>query len=113
MDGLKSKRKAYIYHCFDHYMFLLGYDLTPKNPMNAFSPAVEDSKLFIIMGDPCPFSIPMLTKSSNLILLDLSTPPGKFLNIRGSSSLQDSPLLPNNLVADYEDSPHCILSFQS
>lgn len=37
LEGLKSERKAYIYHCYNHYMCPIGYEITHKNPMDSYS----------------------------------------------------------------------------
>ncbi len=35
--GLKTTKKAYIYHCWNHYMCPVGFELTPIHPYDAYS----------------------------------------------------------------------------
>jgi hypothetical protein len=35
-EGLRSESKAFIYHCFNHYMVPIGYEITPPMPFEAY-----------------------------------------------------------------------------
>jgi len=36
-QGLRDETKAYIYHCYNHYMCPIGYETTPNWPYEAYS----------------------------------------------------------------------------
>jgi len=36
--GLKDSSKAYIYHCFNHYMCPLGFEINPTKPNQVYEP---------------------------------------------------------------------------
>lgn len=51
-SGLKSANKAYIYHCWNHYMCPVGYELTPTHPYDAYSTTNESlTEPWIIIGE--------------------------------------------------------------
>ena len=36
-EGLKSESRAYIYHCYNHYMCPIGYEETPTKPNQVYA----------------------------------------------------------------------------
>ena len=63
LEGLKSERKAYIYHCYNHYMCPIGYEITPKSPIDAYSIEFEEeSDTWILIADSSVVYSPMHIK---------------------------------------------------
>ncbi len=87
IDGLRSKEKAYIYHCWNHYMCPIGFELTPKNPFNAYCETidlVESSDFWVIIGEVSKCYPVFHTKRWEDIVTDLNCDYPEFFNIRKS-----------------------------
>lgn len=41
LEGLKSEKKGYIYHAYDHYFCPIGYEITPNKPLDAYKKLSE------------------------------------------------------------------------
>ena len=56
MNGLKSENNAYVYHCHDHYMCPMGFEITPSNPPDAYKKLedIDEENLehWIFVGEP-------------------------------------------------------------
>ena len=52
-EGLKSENKAYIYHCYNHYMCPVGFEQVPTMPQDAYRPNEEISEFkdWILIGE--------------------------------------------------------------
>lgn len=52
-SGLQGTEKTYIYHCWDHYMCPIGYEITPLRPMNAYKSLkdIGEFERWLIIGE--------------------------------------------------------------
>lgn len=83
-DGLRSERKAYIYHCYNHYMCPIGFEDTPVQPINAYSMMADISEVdtWIIIGEISKMHPCFHTKNWTEIVMDISCSFPEFFNIR-------------------------------
>ena len=54
VEGLQSHKKAYLYHCQNHYMCPIGFEHTPIQPHDAYAMNRKIGQLFetwIIIGE--------------------------------------------------------------
>ena len=86
MEGLQSTDRAYIYHCYNHYMCPIGFERTPVQPIDAYSMMAEINEFdtWIIIGEiskcyPC-----FHTKKWKDIVTDINCAFPQFFNIRKS-----------------------------
>jgi hypothetical protein len=84
MEGLKDEKRAYIYHCYNHYMCPVGFDNTPTKPFDAYKPNSEICEFtpWIIVGEiskcyPCFHTIKW-----DDIYTDIDCAFPRFMNIR-------------------------------
>ena len=49
--GLVSGKKAYIYHCYNHYMVPIGFEDMPTAPENVFKKNLEEHETQIIVAE--------------------------------------------------------------
>lgn len=85
-NGLRSDNTAYIYHCWDHYMCPIGFEETPKKPIDAYSlqKDIEEFDNWIMIGD-IDYSAPVFySKKWEMISQDISLGFPEFMNIRKS-----------------------------
>lgn len=83
IEGLKQERKAYIYHCLNHYMCPIGFELTPESPDEAY--VVKDNQQFntwIIIGEISKMHPVFHVKSWEDIFTDIDCVFPQFFNIR-------------------------------
>ena len=53
-DGLQNPNRAYIYHCFNHYMCPVGYEEMPLEKYNVFRKDLEhgkDTESYMVVAD--------------------------------------------------------------
>ena len=86
LDGLRSTNRAYIYHCYNHYMCPIGFEQTPARPIDAYSlnKDISEFDTWIIVGEiskcyPC-----FHTKKWEQIVTDINCAFPEFYNIRKS-----------------------------
>jgi len=86
IEGLRGEKKAYIYHCWNHYFCPIGFELTPKEPMDAYK-ALDgemETETWVIIGEVSKCYPAFHTKKWSDIVTDLNTGYPEFFNIRKS-----------------------------
>lgn len=80
IDGLRNEKKAYIYHCWNHYFCPLGFDITPKKPYDAYVDLSDEvlksqsqTETWIIIGEISKCYPAFHTKKWSEIVTDLNT----------------------------------------
>jgi len=110
LEGLRDENTAYIYHAHDHYFILIGYDLTPQRPVDAYKPFEEiDPALldhWLIIGEPAKFYPTMHIKRWKDIEMDLKLTNPQYFNIREPQK----GVMSNNIQNG--GSCHCIMKFR-
>eukprot|EP00826_Nyctotherus_ovalis_P048137 TRINITY_DN5636_c0_g4_i2.p2 TRINITY_DN5636_c0_g4~~TRINITY_DN5636_c0_g4_i2.p2 ORF type:complete len:150 (-),score=25.55 TRINITY_DN5636_c0_g4_i2:1003-1452(-) len=86
MRDIKDPKKAFIYHCYKHYLTPVGYEVVPKNSSNAFTRATkvsfEENEYWVLIGESSKAYPGLHVVKWNDIEKDL-TCDGKFVyNIR-------------------------------
>jgi uncharacterized FAD-dependent dehydrogenase len=89
IDGLRNEKKAYIYHCWNHYFCPIGFDITPKQPYDAYQDLSDETlktqqqtDTWIIIGEISKCYPSFHTKKWTDIVTDLNTQFPEFFNIR-------------------------------
>jgi len=82
--GLRDEKKAYIYHCHNHYFLIIGYESNPNLPIEAYLPKEEltDTEEWIVIGEISKRYAPFHVKKWSDIVLDLDQQHPKYFNIR-------------------------------
>ena len=85
--GLQNPNQAYIYHCYNHYMCPIGFEMTPMCPSDAYKTDIRRSELvpWIIIGEPSKTNSVFHTKKWDDIALDIDQQNPHFYNIRKSN----------------------------
>jgi len=50
-SGLAKPNRAYIYHCYNHYMCPVGFEETPLQKTQVFKKEVSESESWLIVAD--------------------------------------------------------------
>jgi hypothetical protein len=79
--GLQSERKAYIYHCYRHYMCPVGFEEVPVNKTEVFKKGAETETTFLV-ADNSRKSRTFHCLRWEEIMKDLTTQMPYFLNVR-------------------------------
>jgi len=87
-NGLQNEKKAYIYHCYNHYMCPIGFEATPTAPQDAYKKYSESDeyKHWIIVGEISKCYPVFHTKPWEMIFTDIDCAFPKFFNIRKSEA---------------------------
>ena len=85
-DGLQNDKKAYIYHCYNHYMCPIGFEATPTQQHDAYKPSEEISEFRhdIIIGEISRMYPTFHVKPWEAIYTDIDCAFPRFFNIRKS-----------------------------
>jgi DNA excision repair protein ERCC-5 len=72
-EGLRSEKKAYIYHCQGHYFLIFGYESHSTLPVQAYSNSeeIKDPDEWIVIGEISRLFSPFHIKKWSSIFLDL------------------------------------------
>ncbi|CAG9330712.1 unnamed protein product [Blepharisma stoltei] len=117
IEGLRSTNKTYIYHCYNHYMCPIGYELSPMIPSDAYKKLNQinpsDIRPFIIIGE-CSKTSPIFhAKKWDDIVLDIDQQNPHFYNIRkpelGVQSYQSETLVSGKKLGG---NMHCLIAFE-
>lgn len=89
LEGLRNERKAFIYHCWNHYFCPVGFELTPPDPLDAYIASEEDPinlgyDTWIIIGEVSKCYPVFHSKRWADIVTDISCGFPEFFNIRKS-----------------------------
>lgn len=118
VEGLKSNKKAYIYHCFNHYMCPIGFELAPLVPCDAYKPLkdIKESELqaFIIVGEASKAYPIFHIRKWDDIALDIDQQNPNYYNIRkpemGIQARTSEAFVSGNKLGK---NLHCIIEFES
>jgi hypothetical protein len=82
--GLRSESRAYIYHCYNHYMCPIGFEETPSKPYQAYAAKEEicETDDWIIIGEISKMYPCFHVRRWADIHLDISQAFPNFYNIR-------------------------------
>ena len=83
-EGLRSENTAFIYHCYNHYMCPIGFEMTPTKPIDAYQVTSEIAEFnhWVIVGEisSCYPSFHVLKWED--IVKDISCGYPEFFNVR-------------------------------
>lgn len=113
-QGLKSNNKSYIYHCYNHYLCILGFESTPSKPHEAYEKNLQilEKEEWIILGEVSKCYPGLLMKKWKDVVIDLNCQFPEYFNIRKSElgiqkksgkNFNEGKYLGGNL--------HCIIEF--
>lgn len=87
-EGLRSENRAYIYHCYNHYMCPIGFEMTPTKPIDAYSMMADicEFDTWIIIGEISKCYPSFHTKKWKDIVTDIECAFPEFFNIRKSDA---------------------------
>ena len=96
-DGLRADDRSYIYHCYNHYMCPVGFEMTPVKPFDSYSLMADISEFdtWIIIGEISKMHPSFHIKKWQDIVTDISCAFPEFYNIRKSElgiQLKESPV---------------------
>jgi hypothetical protein len=117
-SGLMSKNKAYIYHCFNHYMCPIGFEIAPLIPSDAYKPlaAINPNELqpFIIIGEASKAYPIFHVKKWDEIALDIDQQNPYYYNIRKSEKGVQARTAEAFVTGDkLGKNLHCLIEFES
>ena len=85
-EGLKDKRKAYIYHCFNHFMCPIGFEHAALVPPDAYKPlnSINPSELetFLIIAEASKAYPIFHIRKWDEVALDIDQQNPNYFNIR-------------------------------
>ena len=83
-EGLQNDKKAYIYHCWNHYMCPIGFEATPSFQHDAYKPNKEITEFrhWIIIGEISRMYPSFHVKPWEDIYTDIDCAFPSFYNIR-------------------------------
>lgn len=84
IEGLRCEKKAFIYHCWNHYFCPIGFELTPASPYSAYNEISTSSDTWIIIGEVSKCYPCFHVKRWDDIVQDISCAMPEFFNIRKS-----------------------------
>jgi hypothetical protein len=113
-EGLRNEKKAYIYHCHNHYFLIIGYESNPDLPIEAYRKSEEltSTEEWVIIGEISKKYAPFHVRKWSDVVLDLDQQypkyfsirhPEKGIMVRNVKDTTKSKKIGNNL--------HCIMEF--
>lgn len=118
IEGLKTTSKAFIYHCYNHYMCPIGYELASLVPSDAYKKLeqIKESDIvpYIIIGE-CSKTSPIFhIRKWDEIALDIDQQNPNFYNIRkpnlGIQTYQSETFVTGKKLGK---NLHCLIAFES
>lgn len=113
-DGLKGEEKAYIYHCWNHYMCPIGFEMTPTKPMDAYKKLEDITELekWLIIGEISKAYPVFHVKKWSQVVTDIDCQFPKFFNIRKSEvGVQEKTSKAFTEGSKLGGNLHCIIEF--
>jgi hypothetical protein len=113
-EGLRNEKKAYIYHCENHFCLLIGYESNPILPIEALRKAEEltSTEEWIIIGEYSKIWTPFHVKKWSDVVLDLDQQYPNYYSIRHP---ENGIMVRNEIEASEskktEINSHCIIEF--
>ena len=82
--GLQNPNKAYIYHCYNHYMCPVGFEETPDEKYNVYKRELQEKDLtnWLIVADQSPMYPTFICLKWEDIMQDLTMENPEFLDVR-------------------------------
>mmetsp|Transcript_48440 Transcript_48440/g.35649 ORF Transcript_48440/g.35649 Transcript_48440/m.35649 type:complete len:91 (-) Transcript_48440:90-362(-) len=84
MSGLKNEKKAYIYHCWNHYFCPIGFERTPTKAYGAYLQEAEVAEwdTWLIIGEVSKCYPVFHVKRWEDVVTDITCAFPQFFNIR-------------------------------
>ena len=84
ITDIKNKKKAFVYHCYNHYLTPLGYDIVPNDPAKGCLDVVdcEGADFWIILGETTRQQPSMQSVKWREVVNDITCNDVYFYNIR-------------------------------
>ncbi|KAG2373914.1 hypothetical protein C9374_011579 [Naegleria lovaniensis] len=83
--GLRSNQTAFIYHCYNHYMVIMGFDESPTHPQHIYQSITNSeqvSNAWLLFGDNSKLQEPVECAKFSDVEKDLNCEAPYFFNIR-------------------------------
>jgi hypothetical protein len=115
-EGLRSEKKAYIYHAEYHYFLIIGYESNSLMANEAYSDKDDFSETeeWIIIGEISFKHAPMHIKKWDDIVFDLGIQYPKFFDIRETEKgVQEKPRDEKFDESRIGNNVHCIIEFSA
>jgi len=110
-SGLQTGNKAYIYHCYNHYMCPVGFEETPHEKQNAYKRDLEtkDVESWLIIADQAKQHPTFCCLRWEDIMQDLTMENPEFLDVR---NIHKGVQIKENVEPHKKGKNcHCILEF--
>ncbi len=86
MDCIQDPKKAFIYHCFRHYLTPVGFEVTPRDPEAGYSELQDswlvDSDVWLLIGDSSKGHPSMHVVKWKDVTIDITCKDAFIYNIR-------------------------------
>ena len=85
MDGLRNNKKAFMYHCWGHYLMIVGYEIIPKKEVHAYSGTQDigdESEVWLLIADTNRDESPIISRRWADIVKDLVMKFPAYIDIR-------------------------------
>jgi hypothetical protein len=115
-EGLRSEKKAYIYHAQGHYFLIFGYESNPVLPIETYNKLEDCSEMeeWIIIGEVSRVFGPFHIKKWSDIVLDLDQQFPNFFDIRRTEKgIQKREIKTAVQKKKIGNNLHCIIEFSS
>lgn len=114
-NGLRSENRAYIYHCQNHYMCPIGFEITPKYECAPLQFTANDpNENWIIIGDISKMYPVFTTARWSDIATDINLTLPEFFNIRQAQAGVQMKTEKKFFTGPSKGTNnHCILEFRS
>lgn len=116
---MRDPKKAYIYHCWNHYFCPIGFELTPHSPYDAYKCSDElderESDTWIIIGEVSKCYPTFHVKRWTEIATDIQCGFPQFMNIRKSELGVQEKTTPSFVEGGSKSggNVHCIIEFST
>ncbi len=83
-EGLQDNSKAYVYHCYNHYMCPIGFEVAPTKAWDAYSsrPEILEQDHWIIIGETSKCYPVFHVRKWEEIRMDIDNQNPQYYNIR-------------------------------
>ena len=112
--GLHNSNKAYIYHCYNHYMCPVGYEEMPVEKHNVFKKDLElgkDTDAWLVLADQSKCQPTFTSLKWSDVMRDLTTEHPEYLDVR--KLYRGIQTKENNEPHKKGKNCHCIMEFSA